>query len=165
MPAAQSARTVEWNKGRRESRTIQTQTTTGETLCFPLAEQAARLRRQSTGRDDELVSLVTSLESARLPAIAWLYYNRLSWDIETGLHLRLDVSQNDDRCRIRSPKGLWIMGMFRRLANSLFMHWRSQHKKPQYRSTTDFQSHMDEENLRRGLIFVSATRPTLKPAS
>jgi hypothetical protein len=129
-----------------------------------LVEQAARLRRQCTGRDDELVALITSLEPSQLNAQAWLYYNRLSWDIETGLHLRLDVSQNDDRCRIRTPKGIWIMGMFRRLANSLFMHWRSQHAKPQYHTTTDFQSHMDEENLRRGLIFVSAAQPTLKPA-
>src|SRR5659263_471820 len=84
-----------------------------------------------------------------------------SWDIENGLHLRLDVSQNDDRCRIRTPKGLWIMGMIRRLANSLFMHWRAQHKKPQYHTTTDFQSYLEEENLRRGLIFVSAMRPAL----
>jgi len=57
------------------------------------------------------------------------------------------------------------MGLVRRLANSLFMHWRAPHKKPQYHTTTDFQSHIDEENLRRGLIFVSATQPTLKPAS
>ena len=55
------------------------------------------------------------------------------------------------------------MGMFRRLANSLFMHWRAQHHKPQHHTTTDFQSHIDEENLRRGLILVSASQPNLKP--
>jgi hypothetical protein len=155
---------VEWNKSRRESRTITTGPISGETLGFPLAEQAARLLRQCRGRKDELVALVASLEPSQLNAQTWLAYNRLAWDIETGLHLRLDVSQNDDRCRIRTPKGLWIMGMFRRLANSLFMHWRDQHEKPQHHTTTDFQSHMEEENLRRGMIFVSATRPTLKPA-
>jgi len=155
---------VEWNKARRESRTIQTAPTTGETLGFPFVEQAARLRRQCTGRDDELVGLITSMEPARLDAQAWLHYNRLAWDIENGLHLRLDVSQNDDRCRIRSPHGLWIMGMFRRLANSLLMHWRDQHKKPRHHTTTDFQSFFEEDNLRRAFIFVSATRPTLKPA-
>jgi hypothetical protein len=32
---------VEWNKGRLESRTIQTRPITGETLCFPFAEQIA----------------------------------------------------------------------------------------------------------------------------
>lgn len=108
---------------------------------------------------------ITSLEPKKLNAQAWLGSNRLGWDIENGLHQRLDVSQNDDRCRIRHVQGLWIMGMFRRLANSLFMHWRAQHHKPQYHTTTDFQSFLDEENLRRGLILVSAAQPTLKPPS
>lgn len=108
---------------------------------------------------------ITSLEPKQLKAQAWLGCNRLGWDIESGLHQRLDVSQNDDRCRIRHPQGLWVMGMFRRLANSLFMHWRAQHHKPQHHTTTDFQSHIDEENLRRGLILVSAAQPTLKPPS
>jgi hypothetical protein len=112
-----------------------------------------------------VVSLVTSLAPTQLQAAAWLVLNRLAWAIENGLHLRLDVSQNDDRCRIRTPKGLWIMGMFRRIANSLFVHWQSQHKKPQYKTTTDFQSHLEEENLRRAMILVSAARPSLKPAS
>jgi hypothetical protein len=156
---------VDWNKDRLESRTIQTCPISGETLCFPFAEQIARRRRQCSSRNGEVVSLVTSLEPAQLNAQAWLANNRLAWAIENGLHLRLDVSQNDDRCRIRTPKGLWIMGMFRRVANSLFVHWQSQHKKPQYKTTTDFHSHFEEENLRRGMLFVSAAKPSLKPAS
>ena len=155
---------MEWNKGRLESRTIQTRPISGETLCFPFAEQIAQLRRQCSSRNGEVVSLVTSLAPTQLQAAAWLVLNRLAWAIENGLHLRLDVSQNDDRCRIRTPKGLWIMGMFRRIANSLFVHWQSQHKKPQYKTTTDFQSHLEEENLRRAMIFVSAAKPSLKPA-
>ena len=156
---------MEWNKGRLESRTIQTRPITGETLCFPFAAQIAQLRRQCSSRNGEVVSLVTSLEPAQLNAQDWLRNNRLAWAIENGLHLRLDVSQNDDRCRIRTPKGLWIMGMFRRVANSLFAHWQSQHPKPKHKTTTDFQSYIDEENLRRGVILVSAARPSLKPAS
>jgi hypothetical protein len=156
---------VEWNKSRRESRTLQTAPATGESLGFPFAEQAARLRRQCRGRKDELVCLVTSLEPARLKASAWLQANRWAWDIETGLHLRLDVSQNEDRCRIRSTNGLWVFGMFRRLANSLFMHWRHQCKKPEHYTTTDFQTYFEEDNLRRAMKFVTATRPSLKPTS
>ena len=156
---------MEWNKGRLESRTIQTRPISGETLCFPFAEQIALLRRQCSSRNGEVVSLVTSLAPTQLKAAAWLVLNRLAWAIENGLHLRLDVSQNDDRCRIRTPKGLWIMGMFRRIANSLFVHWQSQHKKPRHKTTTDFQSHLEEENLRRAMILVSAARPSLKPAS
>ena len=37
-----------------------------EEACFPLAEQAALLLRQTEGRKDELVALITSLEPSRL---------------------------------------------------------------------------------------------------
>ena len=80
--------TMEWNKGRLESRTIQTLPITGETLCFPFAEQIARLRRQCSSRNGEVVSRVTSLAPTQLKAAAWLVLNRLAWAIENGLHLR-----------------------------------------------------------------------------
>jgi len=32
---------------------------------------------------------------------------------------RLDVTANEDRCRVRTPNAVWILGMFRRLAISL----------------------------------------------
>jgi hypothetical protein len=111
------------------------------------------------------VALVTSAEPKQLNAQQWLYYNRLGWDIETGLHLRLDISHHDDLCRIRLPRSMWVVGMLRRLANSLFMQWRSGHHKPQHKTTTDFQTHFEEDNLRRGLKLVTATRPSLKPLS
>ena len=44
--------------------------------------------------------------------------------IENGTHQRLDVMLNDDRCRVRTDNGLLVPGLFRRLAISLFMHWR-----------------------------------------
>jgi len=37
----------------------------------------------------------------------------------------LDVSLNDDRCRVQSNSGIWMLGMFRRIAVSLCMEWRS----------------------------------------
>jgi hypothetical protein len=153
---------VELNKGHLESRTIQTQPVSAEAIGFPLAEQAALLRRQNSRRKDELVALVTSAEPARLDAQAWLAANRGGWGIENGLHQRLDISHNDDRCRIRNPNGLWIMGMFRRLGNSLFMEWRSHQRRPDQKSTTDFQTVMEENNLERAFRFVRSKRPTLK---
>ena len=159
---------MEWNKSRLESRTIRTQPVQAEDIGFPFAQQIARVRRQSRKdkkHQNEVVCLVTSLEPERLKAGQWLECNRNGWGIENGLHNRLDVSLNDDRCRIRQPHGMWIMGMFRRLANSLMMEWRSQFHKPQYKSTTDFQSEMGEENLRRAMRFVTSRRPTLKSRS
>lgn len=112
-----------------------------------------------TGRKDELVSLVSSLEPAQLPAAKWLQLNRQAWGIENGTHQRLDVSHNDDRCRIRNSNGLWIMGMFRRLSNSLFMQWRGRQRKPAHQTTTDFQAVMAEDHRRRALRTVFAKKP------
>lgn len=153
---------MELNKGRLESRTILTRPVQAEDLGFPLAQQAALLLRQNSARKNELVALVTSAEPARLNAQQWLAANRNGWGIENGLHQRLDISHNDDRCRIRHPNGLWVMGMFRRLGNSLFMAWRSDQPRPEQKTTTDFQTVMEEENLQRALRFVKSKRPTLK---
>ncbi|MCI0535786.1 MAG: hypothetical protein L0Z50_11230, partial [Verrucomicrobiales bacterium] len=59
------------------------------------------LLRQCQGRKDELVSLVSSVKPKQLPAQKWLKLNRYAWGIESGTHQRLDVSHNDDRCRIQ----------------------------------------------------------------
>lgn len=117
------------------------------------------LLRQVQGRKDELVSLVSSAEPARLPAPQWLTLNRYAGGIENGTHQRLDVSHNDDRCRIGNSNGIWIMGMFRRLSNSLFMEWRGRQPKPGHQTTPDFQQVMAEEHRRRALRTVFCRQP------
>ena len=89
-------------------------------------------------------------------------YNRLACGIENRTHQRLDVSLNEDRCRVRNTHGLWILGMLRRLVISLFMHWRSQQPCPQRKSLTDFQAAMGEDNLAMAFAFVTQRNP--KPA-
>jgi hypothetical protein len=130
-----------------------------------LAEQGALLLRQVQGRKDEWVALVTSLEPASLPAQRWLQLNRDAWGIENGTHQRLDVSHNDDRGRIRGSNGIWVLGMFRRLSNSLFMEWRSAQRKPEHWTTTDFQTLMAEEHRRQAVRLVTVRRPNLRRAS
>ena len=83
----------EINKSRKESRSIVTAPVSAEQVCFPLAEQAALLLRQTEGRKDELAALITSAEPSRLDAINWLGLNRDHWGIESGLHQRLDIPQ------------------------------------------------------------------------
>jgi len=152
---------VEKNKGVQESRTIESCPVEPENIGFPFAAQAAMVVRQHAGRKDETVALVTSLTPEALNAQQWLCANRQSWGIENGLHQRLDVSLNDDRCRVRNANGLWVLGMFRRLANSLFMEWRNQQHNAKYKTTTDFQSAMGEDNLAKAIRFVTSKRPHL----
>jgi hypothetical protein len=132
-----------------------------ENIGFPFAAQVALLTRQHVGRKDETVGLITDLSREQLPAAQWLKTNRQAWGIENGTHQRLDVSLNDDRCRVRSTNALWILGMLRRLVISLFMHWRARQPKPQHQSLTDFQSAMGEDNLAKALAFVTLQRPKL----
>jgi len=110
---------------------------------------------------NETVGLITDLTPDQLPAPQWLIANRCAWGIENGTHQRLDVSLNDDRCRVRNTNGLLILGMLRRIVISLFMHWRPRQPRPQHQSLTDFQSAMGEDNLAKAQAFVTHRNPKL----
>jgi predicted transposase YbfD/YdcC len=130
-----------------------------------MARQAARLLRQTSGRKDEEVALITSASPQRLDAPRWLKLNRAAWGIESGLHQRLDISYNDDRCRVQSDNGIWMFGMFRRLANSLFMEWRTLQRRPDHVTTTDFQTMLAQEHRKRALRFLTTRNPSLRRLS
>jgi hypothetical protein len=119
------------------------------------------LTRQHVGRKDETVGLITDLTAQELPPLHWLQANRQGWGIENGTHQRLDVSLNDDRWRVRSTNGIWILRMMRRLVISLFMEWRGRQAKPHFHSLTDFQAAIGEDNLAKALNFVTHQHPTL----
>ena len=130
---------MEKNKGAQESRTLECRPVAADDIGFPFAAQAAQLTRQRAGRKDETVGLITDLSTEELSPLQWLQANRQGWGIENGTHQRLDVSLNDDRCRVRGANGLWILGMVRRLVISLYMEWRERQAKPHHQSLTDFQ--------------------------
>jgi len=88
-------------------------------------------------------------------------FNRAGFGgIENGLHQRLDVSHDDDRCRVRHPNGMAVLGLFRCLANSLLMEWRSRQNNPHYLTTTDFAVDMVAQGHRRALIMATTIHPS-----
>ncbi len=95
------ARTLAKNKGVPESRTLESRPAVAEDIGFPFAAQVALLARQHVGRKNETVGLITGLAPDQLPAAQWLKTNRMAWGIEDGSYQRLDVSLNEDRCRVR----------------------------------------------------------------
>ena len=111
------------------------------------------------------MALLTSLPPERLDAARWLHLNRAHWGIENGLHARLDTSRRDDQSRLRSPNAVWGHGMFARLANRLFLAWRSQQKQPPHQSTTDFAALMAADHDRRVLLTVTTRQPSLHSPS
>jgi predicted transposase YbfD/YdcC len=148
-----------------EVRVLRSRAATAEQVDFPFVQQVALLRRKLRQHSPETVALVTSLLPAELNAAQWLRNNRAAWGIESGLHQRLDVSHLDDQCRVRKPQSMRVMGMFRRFSNSLFMHWRSQQKKPQHKTTTDFFSAMNAEHHRYAIRCLHARQPSFQTAS
>ncbi len=145
-----------------EIRILRSRAASPEAVDFPFGEQVALLRRQLRKHKPETVALVTSLPPNQLNAAQWLANNRSAWGIENGLHLRLDVSRRDDQCRVRLPKSMRVMGMFRRFSNSLFVHWRSRQNKPQYKTTTDFLTAMDAEHHRYAIRCLHARQPSFQ---
>ena len=83
--------------------------------------------------------------------------------IENGRHQRLDISHNDDRCRIRFAFGRFVAGRLRRSSNSLFMEWRAHQPRPEHLTTTDFFAAMGEDHGRPAMRLRFAKRPSLKP--
>jgi hypothetical protein len=144
---------------------LRAQAATAEMVDFPCVEQVALLRRHLRQHRPEVVALVTSLPPEELSAAQWLKYNRAAWGIESGLHQRLDVSHHDDLCRVRRPQSMLVMGMFRRLSNSLCLHWRSRQKKPHHKTTTDFFTAMNAEHHRYAIRCLHARQPTFQTNS
>jgi len=135
---------------------------TGEQLCFPAAAQAGQLDRHIGPHKPETVWVVTSRDPQRLNPAQWLQAQRQYWSIEAGLHQSLDVSTNEDRCRVRTPNAVWVLGMFRRLAISIFKEWKAQSPNRKWTTMTDFQTEMSVASHRGGFLLVTACRPDLQ---
>ena len=146
-------------------RVLRSGVSSAEAMDFPCVAQVALLRRHLRQHSPETVALVTSLAPAELNAAQWLACNRAAWGIESGLHQRLDVSHRDDQCRVRLPSSMRVIGMFRRFSNSLFMHWRSRHKKPRHKTTTDFFTAMNAEHHRYAIRCLQARQPSFRSSS
>jgi predicted transposase YbfD/YdcC len=116
----------------------------------------ARVDQKTSGRKKETVWLLTSRTETQLSASLWLTSRRTYWGIENGLHQRLDASAGDDACRVRTPNAVWILGMFRRLAVSLFIEWRSRDATRKWCTMTDFYADMRKNNQRRGFLLVTS---------
>jgi hypothetical protein len=123
------------------------------------------LLRPAEGRKDENVCLITSAEPAKLEAQKWLEFKRAGFGgIQNGRPQRLDVSHNDDRCRIRHGCGMFVAGLLRRISNRLFLEWRFHQAHPEHLTTTDFQAAMGEEHGRPARRLLFAKQPSLKPS-
>jgi hypothetical protein len=152
------------NRSRRERRQIHAQQATPECACFPHVEQMAQLYRHIDNHKPETVYLITSRPHEQLNATQWLHATRQYWGVE-GFHQRLDASTNEDHCRVRNRNGVWVLGMFRRLAVSLFAEWVSRDEKRKRATMTDFHAEMSAEHISHAMRFVTARYPSFRKRS
>lgn len=134
---------------------------TPEQVSFVAAAQAALLHRQTAGRQPETVYLLTSRAADRPDADRWLARQRRAWDIENGLHQRLDISADEDRSRVRHRHAVQVLAAFRRLGVSVFKEWQSREPRRARATLRDFHDAMRLRAQRGGFALIAAARPSL----
>ena len=132
-----------------------------EQACFPAVAQIGKVFRKTSGRRPETVYVLSSREPSAMNAEQWLVALRQYWGIENGVHQRVDASANEDRSRVRTVNAVWVMGMFRRLAVSIYAEWRSRSEKRRRASLHDFHNLMARHNKKHAYSLVSALSPSL----
>jgi hypothetical protein len=142
---------------------LRLQDTTPEQVGFVAAAQIGpldTLGRTKGKRRHKSWFVITSANPKIYPASLLLACRRGYWAIEAKLHQRLDISLSEDRSRVRTAKGLFVLGLFRRLTVSLAWAWLPQpHRQRAKLSTRDFQRHLAAPNVRLAFALVTSPNP------
>lgn len=125
--------------------------------------------REGVTNQHYLGSAIVDTKTNEIPVVRELFRK---FDLD-GRKVSLDrpphpdpnVSHLEDQCRVRKPKSMRVMGMFRRFSNSLFMYWRSRQHKPHHKTTTDFFSAMNAEHHRYAIRCLHARQPSFQTVS
>ena len=138
---------VEEGHGRIEWRAIKAITVTASQMGFPYAVQLARLDRirshKKTGKQEvQTVWVITSLDARHADTARLLELVRQYWSIENGLHYRLDVSANEDKCRVSHPVSATVYGILRRAVVGEYRAWARRQPKKRDRTMPTFKEKM-----------------------
>ena len=118
------------------------------TRCFD------SVRHPAQGIETEY--LLTSHTRLDLPGLNLLQADRGYWGIETGLHLRWDVSLGEDRSRVRHRTSVLNLAMLRRAVISVAVSWIRQHPKKRWATTSGFYDSMSAHQSQRAFSLVTA---------
>jgi hypothetical protein len=128
---------------------------------FPFVEQAARLTRclDSAKRPAQQIDpeyLLPARPATALAPAALLQADRGHWGIETGLHLRLDVSAGEDRSRVRHRTSALNLAMLRRAAISVAVHWIQRARPRRHATPRGFFDAMSARQRRKAFSLITA---------
>lgn len=162
----------EINRGRPEARSLWRWNVTASPVGFPYAQQAADMRRfidrpikpRATNEPNvEREFLLTSLAADELSARDMLQLDRKYWGIENGMHLRLDVSGQEDKSRVRTRSAAFNLCLFRRAAISFAVHWILRQPNPRLATTQGFYDDMSANGCRKAFSLVTTRKPSWIP--
>ena len=109
------------------------------------------LRGKDQGRHStERVLYVSSREFEPGHAPRLLRTIRAYWDIEGGLHQRLDVTAREDASRVRNRNRLLVLGIMRRSKMGIFRDWRRGRANQRQSTLSDVYDAMNQFNCRQG---------------
>lgn len=128
------------------------------------ARQIGELRSRTDGRKkaatDRTWPLITSADPSEWTAAQLLRCRRRYWGIEAS-HQRLDTTLDEDRSRVRTARGMTVLGMFRRLAVSFACAWLDHPARRKAKlSTRDFLNFLRADNSRRAFSLMTSANPT-----
>jgi hypothetical protein len=151
-----------------EARALERFNVTAEKVCYPFAEQAARLTRFIDRKDKKLDEvetefLICSRPVAKLSTEGMFQADRDYWGIESGLNYRLDVSADEDKSRVRLRASAFNLGLFRRAANSFGIVWIKQQRDKRKATFNGFYDNMSLKDHRKALSLVTASKPSWLP--
>jgi predicted transposase YbfD/YdcC len=115
-------RTTDKSNGRLQTHRILCKTVTAREIDFPFASQIFLLRRTREfkgEKSEETICGITSRASEQAGPHDLLRHNREHWGIENKLHHTRDTTYNEDRSRIRKPKGARSLASLKNLAIGL----------------------------------------------
>jgi predicted transposase YbfD/YdcC len=152
------------NRSRREVRRLRWVAASAETLCFPHVRSVLEVTRETThlgGKKKgetsvERVLYLSSLELDDSRAKDMLRRVRQYWEIEAGLHQRLDVSAREDASSVRNRNALMNLGILRRFSVGVYYRWRRKRKNKRQSTLMDFYDDMNTFNSRLAFATISA---------
>lgn len=107
-------------------------------------------------RSIEKVVYVCSMEPDPARGTELLERIRRYWDIEGGLHQRLDVSGGEDASRVRNRNAILVLGILRRSTVGIFYQWRKLRKNLRQSTFKDFHDAMNKFNHRLAFATITA---------
>jgi len=137
--------------------------TTPESLCCVGAHSVIEITREVTllrGKDkgkhtSETVPYVCSLPVQAERADELLGLIREYWNIEGGLHQRLDVTAREDSSRVRNRNAILVLGIVRRSSMNIFFSWRHHRKNKRQSTLQDFYDSNNAFNNRRAFASIN----------